>query len=176
MPLFLDACALAKRYLPEHLSSRRIQEITSRSNRWGGFVVSSFVEPEVVSALAKYAREHPNYSIRFLQDHPAVVDRFRKDLSHPVFTIVGVDDEVVEEASEMLKQHPEYAIHAGDAVHLVTARMARAKLKDGSDLVFVTADRGLEMAARAEGFPTLNPLWQGITDLQTIVGTSSESS
>jgi len=173
MPLFLDACALAKRYLPENLSSRRIQEITSRSNRWGGFVVSSFVEPEVVSALAKYAREHPSYSPRLLREHPVVVDRFRKDLSHPVFTIVGVDDDVVEEASEILKEHPEYAIHAGDAVHLVTARMARVQLAGGKPLVFVTADRGLEHAARAEGFPTLNPMWQGMNDLQAILAAPS---
>ena len=61
MPLFLDACALAKRYLSEH-GSKRMKEITGRFDDWGGFFVSGFVELEVLGALARYAREHPNYS------------------------------------------------------------------------------------------------------------------
>ena len=62
MPLFLDACALAKRYLREGESSRRMQKITGRFDRWGGFVVSSIIEPEVISAFAKYARAHATSS------------------------------------------------------------------------------------------------------------------
>lgn len=170
MPLFLDACALAKRYLPEHASSRRMKEITGRFDRWGGFVVSGFVELEVISALAKYAREHPNYSADYLRRHPAVVDHFRSELSRAAFTIVGVNSDVVEEASELLKRHPEYAIHAGDAVHLATALQIRAKLDATEVLVFVTADRGLEAAAQAEGLATLNPMRHGVEALQAIPG------
>ena len=169
MPLFLDACALAKRYLPEH-GSRRVKDIIGRLDGWGGFVVSSFIELEVLGALARYAREHPNYSAQLLQRHPAVVDRFRKELSRSAFTIISVDDDVVERASDLLRQHPEYAIHAGDAVHLVTALAARARMKAEEVLVFVTADRGLEAAAQAEGLATLNPMWQGIETLRTIPG------
>lgn len=171
MPLFLDACALAKRYLPEHASSRRMKEITGRFDRWGGFVVSAFIEPEVLSAFAKYAREHPVYPYEYLRRHPQVVDRFRKELSNPAFTIVRVDDDVIAEASNLLRRHPEYAIHAGDAVHLVTAISLRADMgADDDELVFVTADRGLEEAARAEGFVTLNPMRQGISELREMVG------
>ena len=164
MPLFLDACALAKRYLREQGSSRRMTEMMSRFDQWGGFVVSSFIELEVVSALARFAREHPNYSVDLLQRHAYVVDQFRKDLSRAAFRIIWMNQDMLEEASELLKRHPEYAIHAGDAVHLATALSARAGLDPGEQLVFVTADRGLERAARAEGLPTLNPLHQG-TDL-----------
>jgi hypothetical protein len=39
MPLFLDACAFAKRYLDEGESSERMREITGRFNDWGGFVI-----------------------------------------------------------------------------------------------------------------------------------------
>lgn len=42
MPLFLDACALAKRYLQEGRSSQRMKEITGRARKWGGLFVSSF--------------------------------------------------------------------------------------------------------------------------------------
>lgn len=172
MPLFLDACALAKRYLLEHGSSRRIKEITSRFDQWGGLVVSAFIEPEIISALAKYAREHPNFSAEYLRKHRAVVDHFRKELSQPEFTIMKVDPDVVEQASDLLRRRPEYAIHAGDAVHLVTALAVREEMKPQDALVFVTADRGLEAAAKAEGLPTLNPMFQGIETLQTIPGVS----
>ena len=107
-----------------------------------------------------------------MQRHPAVADRFRKELSRAAFTILSVDDDVVGKASDLLRRHPEYAIHAGDAVHLVTALAVREEMKREDVLVFVTADRGLEAAAKAEGLPTLNPMFQGIETLQTIPGVS----
>ena len=170
MPLFLDACALAKRYLPEQESSKRMKEMTGRFDRWGGFVVSSLIELEVISALAKYAREHPNYSAHLLTKHPEIVDYFRRELSRPAFTIVELDDDLLGEAADFLKEHPEHAIHAGDAIHLITAMGVRGKLEAGQVLVFVTADRGLEMAARAEGFPTANPMRDGVEALAAFSG------
>jgi predicted nucleic acid-binding protein len=168
MPLYLDACALAKRYLPEQASSKRVRQMTSRFDVWGGFVVSSFVELEVISALAKYAREHPNYSAHLLRKHADVVDHFRKELSRPAFTIVFLNDDLLEQAADFLRRHPEYAIHAGDVVHLVTAMEVRAKLDAGQVLVFVTADSGLEQAARAEGFVTANPMREGVEALAAL--------
>lgn len=171
MPLFLDACALAKRYMLEH-GSRRMQEIVGRFDGWGGFVVSSFIEPEVISALAKYAREHPNYSAVYLQKHRAVVDHFRKELSKAAFTIVGVDDDVVEQAANLLRLRPQYAIHAGDAIHLATALSFCSKLRKNDPLVFVTADRGLEEAAKVEGLATFNPMREEVGTLRNIPGLS----
>jgi predicted nucleic acid-binding protein len=168
MPLFLDACALAKRYLPEQVSSKRMREMTSRFDRWGGFVVSSFIELEVISALAKYAREHPNYSAHLLKQHAGIVDHFRRELSRAAFTIIRLDEDLLEEATDFLRAHPEYTIHAGDAVHLITAMSARAKLASGQVLVFVTADSGLEHAAKAEGFPTVNPMRDGTEALAAV--------
>lgn len=144
--------------------------MTGRFDRWGGFVVSSFIELEVISALAKYARDHPNYAAHLLNKHAAVVDHFRRELSRAAFTIVRLDDDLIEEASDFLKQHPEHAIHAGDAVHLITAKAVRSNLEPGQVLVFVTADRGLEVAARAEGFPTVNPMREGIEALAGFPG------
>lgn len=149
-----------------------MKEITSHFRQWGGLVVSAFIEPEIISALAKYAREHPNFSAEYLRKHRAIVDYFRKELSQPEFTIMKVGADVVEQASDLLRRRPEYAIHAGDAVHLVTALAVREELKPKDVLVFVTADRGLEAAAKAEGLPTLNPLWQGVEALQSIPGVS----
>jgi hypothetical protein len=81
----------------------------------------------------------------------------------------------VEEASAMLKHHPEYAIHAGDAVHLVTALRAREEIVAHEPLVFVTADRGLEVAARAEGLPTLNPMREGVDELKQLIAAHKDA-
>jgi predicted nucleic acid-binding protein len=147
-----------------------MREITGRFDRWGGFVVSSFVEPEVISAFAKYARNasHPILREHYLRKHSGVVATFRRDLSRAAFTIVPLSDDVVEHAAQLLDRHPEYDIGAGDAVHLATAIDIRRTL--AAPLVFVTADRGLEVAAKAEGFATMNPLRDAVDTLEGIAG------
>lgn len=172
MPLFLDACALAKRYLHEGQSTRKMREITGRFDRWGGFIVSSLIEPEVISALGKYARERAPHHEHYYQLHPRVVDAFRRDLSLPAFTIIPVTDEEIEGAADLLKAHPEYAIGAADAIHLATALALRAQ-GPVTPLVFVTADRGLAEAAREKGLTVFNPLDQNPDDLEEIAGTGA---
>lgn len=142
--------------------------MTSRFDRWGGFVVSSLADLEVISAMAKYAREHPNYSTHLLKQHARAVDTFRKELSRPAFTIMEVDEERLEAAANLLRRYPDHAIHAGDAIHLITAMDVRENLEEGQVLVFVTADRGLEEAAKALGFPTVNPMREGVEALAAL--------
>jgi predicted nucleic acid-binding protein len=173
MPLFLDACALAKRYIPEGESTRRMQQITGRFDRWGGFVVSSLIEPEVISAFGKYARAQAQNAEHHYRRHPRVVDSFRRDLSLPTFTIIPVTDEEIEAAADLLRAHPEYRIGAADAVHLATALALVAQGQSGTPLVFVTADKGLAAAARQHGLTVFNPLYQGAEELETIAGTDS---
>lgn len=169
MPLFLDACALAKRYMHEGESTRRMQKITGRFDRWGGFVVSSLIEPEVISAFAKYARAQVPNEEHFYRIHPRIVDTFRRDLSRPGFTILPVTDEEVEAAADLLRTHPEYSIGAADAIHLATAKGV-ARGRGETPFVFVTADNGLAAAARASGLTVFNPLYQRPEDLETIAG------
>ena len=57
-----------------------------------------------------------------------------------------------------------------DAVHLLTAMKVRARLAPGELLVFVTADSGLEDAAKAEGFATVNPMREGVEALAALNG------
>ena len=168
MPLFLDACAFAKRYLEEGASTERMREITGRFDEWSGLLVSNYVEPEVVSALAKRTRETSGGTIgpRSLRRHRAAVAAFRSDLSTAAFTIVPVTDGLVTEAANLLEHRPDYNISAADAVHLATAMDLRSKLV--ATLVFVTADRRLERAAKAEGFVTLNPLFDGAEALEPL--------
>jgi len=169
MPIFLDACALAKRYLHEGESTLRMRRITSRFEGWGGFVVSSLIEPEVISALGKYARAKASHAAHYYRLHPRVVDTFRRDLSHPAFTIVPVTDDEVEAAADLLRAHPEYRIGAADAIHLATAQALAAQRKTETPLVFVTADNGLAEAARESGLTVFNPLYQRPEDLEAII-------
>jgi predicted nucleic acid-binding protein len=173
MPLFLDACALAKRYIPEGESTRRMQQITGRFDRWGGFIVSSLIEPEVISAFGKYARAQTPHEVHYYRNHPRIVNAFRRDLSLPTFTIIPVTDEEVEAAADLLRAHPEYAIGAADAIHLATALALTAQGRSGTPLVFVTADKGLAAAARQHGLTVFNPLYQQAEELETITGTES---
>src|SRR5688500_17572475 len=112
MPLFLDACAFAKRYLHEGDSTRKMRDITGRFDRWCGFVVSSLIEPEVISALGQYARGRAPHHEHYYRLHPRVVDTFRRDLSRAFVTIIPVTDEEIESAADLLRAHPEYAIGA----------------------------------------------------------------
>jgi predicted nucleic acid-binding protein len=171
MPLFLDACALAKRYLHEGESTRKMREITGRFDRWGGFVVSSLIEPEVISALGKYARARSPHQEHYYHLHPRVVDSFRRDLSLPTFTIIPVTDEEIQAAADLLRAHPEYSIGAADAIHLATALALRTQQQSGTPLIFVTADKGLAAAAREKGLTVFNPLYQRPEDLEMIAGT-----
>lgn len=150
-----------------------MQTITGRFNRWGGFVVSSLIEPEVISALGKYARAQAPHEAYYYRNHSRVVDAFRRDLSLPTFTIIPVTDEEIEAAANLLRAHPEYSIGAADAIHLATALALVAQQQSGAPLIFVTADKGLAAAAREKGLTVFNPLYQRTEDLETIAGTES---
>jgi predicted nucleic acid-binding protein len=169
MPLFLDACALAKRYLHEGESTRRMRQITGRFEGWGGFVVSSLIEPEVISAFGKYARAKAPHQTHYYKLHPRVVDTFRRDLSGSGVTILPVTDDEVEAAADLLRAHPEYRIGAADAIHLATAQALAAQRKTETPLVFVTADNGLAEAARESGLAVFNPLYQHPEDLEVLI-------
>lgn len=169
MPLFIDASALAKRYLHEGRSSQRMKEITGRSKRWGGLIVSSFIEIEVASAIAKAARESGNPLGRgaSLRAVPRTVDEFQRAYRSGAFTIVPADDAVVKAGIAELRSHPHHEIGAGDAIHLATA-MAIAS-EAGVPLVFVTSDQGLYTAARAHGLLVLNPNYEGVEQLDALL-------
>jgi predicted nucleic acid-binding protein len=155
-PLFLDACALAKRYLREGRSTTRMRTITGRPKRWGGLFVSSFVEIEVVSAIAKAAREYGNplERPRVLREVPATVEAFLKEYRSGSFNAVAAE-KVLEAGIGELTRHPQHFIGAADALHLVTALDVATRTT--ATLVFVTADRGLYDAAREHGLAVYNP-------------------
>ena len=160
MPVYLDACALAKRYLQEGRSSQTMKFITSRPKNWGGLVVSTFAEVEVVSAIAKAAR-----SISAFQQADALralsrtVATFLADYRSGAFATVDLTKQIVEAAIDELRSNPTHEIGAADAIHLATA-LAFAATNPDAPLVFATADRGLYHAAKERGLRVYDPNYE----------------
>jgi predicted nucleic acid-binding protein len=172
MPLYLDTSALAKRYLPEGISSQTVKRILSRSTDWGGSVVSAIVKPEVVSALAARIRANsiPLQRRETIARLPSIVAAFRRELGSGVFRILAVNNAILDDACQLIEAKPTLNIGAADAIHLATAINVRNRLAPGATLVFVTADRGLAEAAEKEGFPVFDPLYHRTDRLDEIPG------
>lgn len=161
MPVYLDACALAKRYLHEGRSSQTMKAITGRPATWGGLVVSTFVEIEVVSAIARAAREASAWqrdeAVRAVS---RTVAGFLAEYRGGAFSTIELTPAIVAAAIVHLRTHPRHEIGAGDAIHLATA-LAFVAVNPSAPLVFATADQGLYEAARACGLRVYNPNYEG---------------
>jgi predicted nucleic acid-binding protein len=172
MPLYLDTSALAKRYLPEGISSQTVGRILSRSTDWGGSIVSAIVNPEVVSAFATKIRANsmPLQQREAIARLPGIVAAFRRELDSGTFLILAVNDVILDDAARLIASKPTLNIGAADAIHLATAIDVRDRLPPGESLVFVTADRGLAEAAEKEDFPVFDPLYHRMDRLDKIPG------
>jgi predicted nucleic acid-binding protein len=171
MPLFLDTSALAKRYLPEGVSSQTVKEIMSRASEWGGSVVSAIIGPEVVSAFAAKVRVNsfPVQRRAELARMPVVVAAFHREYGR-VFRILPVTDVILDDAARLIAAKPMLNIGAADAIHLATAMEVRDRLARDLSLVFVTADRGLAEAAQKEEFEVFDPLYDRPEKLHALPG------
>lgn len=156
MPLFLDACALAKRYVNEGRSTQTMKEITGRpTTKWGGLIVSRWVEIETISAIANYIRRSPHHTqAEAFARFPQTVAMLRKDLASGAFDVIEVADEITASAMHLLIDHPKQEIGAGDAIHLATALGVKKRLPN---LIFVTADGPLYRAAQGRGLQAFDP-------------------
>jgi predicted nucleic acid-binding protein len=126
--LYLDASALVKRYVAER-DSDTVVDAMKRVEGWfmcrAGFV-------ETVRAVGLAAG--PGATTAIAEEWPA-------------FTIVEVDQPLVEHAAALALKHE---LRSLDALHL-----AAALVLPDADLVFAAWDRRLHTAARAEGLHTL---------------------
>ena len=170
MPLYLDACALAKRYLQEGRSTQTMKTITGRPHRWGGLIVSDFIEVEVVSALAKAVRKLPDHvREQGFRNFPKIVDGFRREYENGTLNVVESVPTLLGRARELLVKRPIDDIGAGDAIHLAAALAAREQPAE-TPFVFVTADWGLHRAASAHRLAVFNPIYGGVSDLERMMG------
>jgi len=132
---FFDASALVKRYVREQGSARTRRLLSQR-----GVAVCRLSEVEIVSALARLAREN---AISGAQRDRAVA-ALQTDLT--AWTVVEMTPEVASTARELLLR---YTLRAGDAIQLAAALILQNGLAESLE-EFVVYDRRLADAARAE--------------------------
>jgi predicted nucleic acid-binding protein len=133
---FFDASALVKRYVWE-AHTGRVRRLLAE----GDVVVSRLSEVEVVSALARLARDGAITQ--------AERDRATVALQHDLdeWHVVEVAAQVAARARLLLLRHP---IRSGDAIQLASAQYLEQML-DQPLTGFIAFDARLNDAARAEG-------------------------
>jgi predicted nucleic acid-binding protein len=81
---------------------------------------------------------------------------FLTDVRNEEYTVNSLSDRIVELAVDLTRRHP---LRGYDAVHLATASVLNATLLEAElpNLIFVSSDRILCDAARAQGLSVSNP-------------------
>jgi len=141
-PLYLDASALAKLYLPEAESDRLNRALRGRKD----LHVSDLAITEIVSALARRRRE----GLLSADVGPRLYGAILAHMEAGLFHRVEIIAEVHREAERILLTMEAAPLRAADALHLALAVAAGAR-------VIVTYDQRLGEAARRMGFST----WPG---------------
>jgi predicted nucleic acid-binding protein len=132
---FFDASALVKRYVRENGSAK-----VSRLLRSDGVAISRLSEVEVVSALARRAREGTLSAL----ERDRAVSAFERDL--PRFVIVELTAAVVGRARGLLQRH---ALRSADALQMASGLHLLIHL--GEEVPLVAFDARLLAAWKAEG-------------------------
>lgn len=148
---FLDASALAKRYLHESGTSW-ILSLTSVENGHT-IIVAEITQVEVAAAIA--ARQRAPHGITIRQRDTAV-DLLAKHMATE-YRLVGTSPTILDRAVHLSQTH---RLRGYDSVQLATAAVTHELLLDSglTGLVFVAADSDLVSAAGREGLPSENPL------------------
>lgn len=146
---YLDASALAKRYLRE-AGSEWMEKLLAQVDEHR-FVSAAIVSVEVIAAIARALQQQ---RVGAGQAQRAIA-RFGAD-AQLYWRTWAVTDEVLMRASGLALQHP---LRAYDAVHLAAALMWADDLADANLAapVIISSDLDFLAAAQAEGLPTDNP-------------------
>ena len=136
MRLYLDTSALVKVYITE-TGSEMVEDLVARCERISISMVG-YAEARAAFARRLRSRDLTEVAYRGCLDQ---LDRDWKDLDR-----VLVNEPLVHIAGHLATRH---GLRGFDAIHLASA--ISAQRKDGDDLVFVSFDRDLAIAAEAEG-------------------------
>jgi hypothetical protein len=135
-PIYLDASALVKLYLPEPESDALDAALQGRED----LVVSDLAVTEVISALARRRREGELSA----QDLARLHRKIMADLDSGVFQPADLLPEVHRHADRLLMSMETAALRAADALHLALALSSKAA-------AIVTFDRRMAEAATRLG-------------------------
>ena len=140
--IFLDASAAAKRYWQE-AGSDRVKELFQGP---GPLCSVALLRCELASALNRRHREGDLSS----PERHVTRDRVTQDLSR--LRLVPVDDELIHASVRLLDSHP---LKTLDSLYLAGA--LNLHRLSSIPILFVSADRQLLRAAKAEGLQVLDP-------------------
>jgi predicted nucleic acid-binding protein len=148
---YLDASALAKRYLHE-AGSAWILDLTSPDNLHT-IIIAEITQVEVAAAIAARQRAPGGISLR---QRDAAVDLLAKHMKTE-YRLVGTTPMILDRAVRLTQTH---RLRGYDSIQLATAIVTHELLLNAGlpGLVFVTADTDLISAAIREGLPSENPL------------------
>jgi predicted nucleic acid-binding protein len=160
---YLDASALAKRYVPE-TGSPLVDAILDRVPRPGLYILN-IGAGEVVSIFVRKRNAGIISDAEFAQ---ALLD-FEADIVRAAaVNKVPVGNRLATSAFPLIVTH---SINSTDAVILRSALAIAHKLRQGGDdLVLVASDQRLLHAARAEGLVTFDPETQDQAALTALLG------
>jgi hypothetical protein len=146
---YLDASAIAKRYLQE-CGSLWVTALWKRAGEISLFS-AALVNVEVVCALSRAQREERIGMRRRNESAGLFALEAQQNLES-----IAVSADILQSAHRLALRHP---LRAYDAVHLATAlELAERMLWAGLPApIFVSADGNLLAAARAEGLVVENP-------------------
>ena len=160
---YLDASALAKRYVPEK-GSAQVDGIldTVPANR---IYLLNGGAGEVISILVRKR----NAGVISIPDFGQAVANFDAEIVRPTdITKIPVSNRLAASSFPLIVAH---SINCTDAFTLKSAlAIARRLRKAGDDLVLVASDQRLVRAAQAEGLVTFNPGTQDQAALATLLG------
>jgi predicted nucleic acid-binding protein len=159
---YLDASALAKRYVPEP-GTARMNYLFRRlpPNR---LVVLSGGVAEVLSILVRGRNAGRITAAQYAQ---AVLD-FHREVIRGAVVKRTARLRLVVRALSLIQRH---SINSTDAILLRSALgLASWARRRGDDFFLVTADRRLLTAARAEGLATFDPETQSDAELDALLG------
>jgi len=150
MVYYFDSSTAVKRYARE------------KGSRW----VKDLVEPgagnvihlgqigvvEIAAALSKKVRTRELTQ----ENYEAALQLFLADVQNEEYITASLSDPIVQLSVDLTKRHP---LRGYDAVHLATAISLNTALKEAElpTIIFVSGDRILCEAARAEGLAVENP-------------------
>jgi hypothetical protein len=143
---FLESSAFAKLFVLERGSDSLIRTLEGVDDPQG--IVSALASLEVRSAIRRREREGDLLPADAQQAIDSLAAENLRIVEQPV------SPTVIDVGRAVLDAHP---LRAADALHLATCIVIRETLQI-SDICFVSAHDALLKAAKAEQFPTLNPL------------------
>lgn len=161
--IYLDASALAKRYVSE-AGTPVVNHLFHRVPR-DRMACLTLTTVEVVSI---FVRKKNGNRITFGAFQQALKDFDNEVLGAAIFRKLTTTDVIVSGAIPFLDKH---ALNATDAIFLHSALDFATRLRAiGDDLLLIAADRRLLRAAQAEGVLTFDPESQTEADLDALLG------